>query len=160
MGECLQEAKVKKNKVTINPDYFGPGNGLYVIHFEGGCSTFGFDRVMELGNLLAAELDRWDLTPLPAERGTMKAYRKYRQLSDLVHQKHRQTGYRSRAELTPQLIGLEGKRVEVVDRYGEKRRFWVGKSTGWIPCHLEISTRRSDGGPAVMGAPFKSVRVV
>lgn len=151
---------MKKNKVTINPDYFGPGNGLYVIHFEGGCSTLGFDRVMELGNLLAAEMDRWDLTPLPAERGTMQAYDKYRMLSDLVFQKHRQTGYRSRVELTPQLIGLEGKMVEVVDCHGEKRRFVVGKSTGWIPCHLEISSRRSSGGPAVMGTPFRSVRVV
>ena len=151
---------MKKNKVSINPDYFGPGNGLYLIHFEEGYSTLGFDRVMELGNLLAAELDCWDLTPLPAERGTMKAYEKYRKLSDLVFRKHRQTGYRSRAELTPQLIGLEGKRVEVVDCYGEKRRFWVGKSTGWIPCHLEISSSRSSGGPAVMGAPYQSVRVV
>ncbi|WP_157698714.1 hypothetical protein [Geobacter sp. DSM 9736] len=73
--------------------------------------------------------------------------------------KHQQTGYRSKAELTPQLIGLEGKRVEVVDCYGGKRRFWVGRSTGWIPCHLEIDTRRSSGGPAVTGAPFRSVRV-
>jgi len=151
---------VKKNKVTINPDYFGPDKGLYVIHFEEGCTTLGFDRVIQLGNLLAAELDRWDLTPLPAERGTMKAYEKYRKLSDLVFQKHRQTGYRSRAELTPQLIGLEGKQVEVVDCYDEKRCFVVGKSTGWIPCHLEIASRRSTGGPAVMGTPFKSVKVV
>lgn len=151
---------MKKNRVTINTDYFGPGNGLYVIHFEGGCSTLGFDRVMELGNLLAAELDRWDLTPLPKERGTMKAYEKYRLLSDLVFRKHQQTGYRSKAELTPQLVGLEGRRVEVVDCYGEKRRFWVGKSTGWIPCHLEIDTKRSSGGPAVTGAPFRSIRVV
>ena len=151
---------MKKNKVSINPDYFGPGNGLYLIHFEEGYSTLGFDRVMELGNLLAAELDCWDLTPLPAERGTMKAYEKYRMLSDLVFRKHKQIGYRSKAELTPQLIGLEGKQVEVVDCYGDKRRFWVGKSTGWIPCHLEISSSRSSGGPAVMGAPYQSVRVV
>ena len=151
---------MKENRVTINLDYFGPGNGLYCIHFDGGCSTLGFDRVMELGNLLAAELDRWDLTPLPAERGTLMAYEKYRMLADLVFRKHRDTGYRSRAGLTPQLIGLEGKRVEVVDLSGGKRSFLVGRSTGWIPCHLEIPSRRSSGGPAVMGAPFRSVRVV
>lgn len=151
---------MKKNKVTINSDYFSPGNGLYVIHFEEGCTTLGFDRVMQLGNLLAAELDRWDLTPLPAERGTMKAYEKYRMLSDLVFRKHQQNGYRSKVELTPQLIGLEGKQVEVVDCYGEKRRFVVGRSTGWIPCHLEIPSRRSSGGPAVMGTPFQSVKIV
>ena len=63
-------------------------------------------------------------------------------------------------ELTPELTGLEGKRVEVVDRYGERRRFIVGKSTGWLPIHLEIARRNSSGGPAVTGAPFQSVRIV
>ena len=28
-------------------------------------------------------------------------------------------------------MGLEGRRVEVVDAYGETRRFNVGRSTGW-----------------------------
>lgn len=48
--------------------------------------------------------------------------------------------------LTYQLIGLEGYRVQVVDTDGTKRRFIVGKSTGWRPCHLEIKTCRSLGG--------------
>ena len=53
---------------------------------------------------------------------------------------------RSNAGLTEQLIGLEGWRVEVVTDYDEKRRFIVGKSTGWIPCHLEISRVSASGG--------------
>ncbi len=53
---------------------------------------------------------------------------------------------RSDAGLSPQLIGLEGWRVEVETTYGETRRFIVGKSTGWIPCHLEIARRDSFGG--------------
>lgn len=53
---------------------------------------------------------------------------------------------RDNSGLSPQLIGLEGWRVEVVTTYGEKRRFIVGKSTGWRPCHLEVLTRRSLGG--------------
>jgi hypothetical protein len=65
---------------------------------------------------------------------------------------------RDNRSLTPQLVGLEGWRVEVVDKWGEKRRFIVGRSTGWKPCHLEISRRTSLGGSAVMGAPFQSVR--
>lgn len=54
--------------------------------------------------------------------------------------------------LTPQLIGLEGWCVEVIDCYSdeagqpEARRFIVGKSTGWRPCHLELHSRRSRGG--------------
>jgi hypothetical protein len=53
---------------------------------------------------------------------------------------------RDNSDLTPQLTGLEGWRVEVVTDYGEKRRFIVGKSTGWKPIHLEIANRRSSGG--------------
>lgn len=50
--------------------------------------------------------------------------------------------------LTVQLLGLENARVEVLDKFGDVRRFWVGRSTGWRPCHLEVATRRSDGGMA------------
>lgn len=53
---------------------------------------------------------------------------------------------RSDAGLSPQLVGWEGWRVEVVTTYGETRRFIVGRSTGWIPCHLEIARRDSSGG--------------
>ena len=67
---------------------------------------------------------------------------------------------RSEAKLTPQLIGLEGARIEVVDCNDEKRRFKVGRSTGWLPIHLELHNRRSRGGPPVTGAPFKSVRII
>jgi len=69
-----------------------------------------------------------------------------------------QTGRRATALLTKQLIGKEGRRVEVVDRYGERRRFCVGRSTGWMPIHLEVARVSSRGGGGVMGAPFKSVR--
>jgi hypothetical protein len=61
--------------------------------------------------------------------------------------------------LSPQLKGLEHKRVEVVDDYGETRRFYVGMSTGWRPRHLEIKTRRSFGGMAA-DKHYQSVRVV
>lgn len=53
---------------------------------------------------------------------------------------------RSDAGLTPQLIGLEGWRVEVEDIDGTLRRFNVGRSTGWIPCHIELARIDSNGG--------------
>lgn len=63
------------------------------------------------------------------------------------------------SDLTPQLAMLEGCRVEVVDNYGEKRRFNVGKSTGWKPIHLEVYNRRSTGGhPAAKS--YKSVVLI
>ncbi len=70
------------------------------------------------------------------------------------------TNTRCESDLTPQLVGLERQRVEIVDCHDEKRRFIVGKSTGWMPIHLEIKTRRSTGGGSVTGEPFKSVRLI
>lgn len=66
---------------------------------------------------------------------------------------------RDMSGLTPQLRGLEGRRVEVTTLYGETRRFWVGMSTGWRPCHIERKTTRSLGGPSAE-REYASVRVV
>lgn len=104
-------------------------------------------------------MKRPDLIP-KSKPGTLKHYAEYVATIDAARELNARTGQRLSYELIPQLVGLENKRVEVVDKYGERRRFYVGKSTGFIPCHLEIARRNSSGGPAVMGAPFKSVRVV
>lgn len=61
--------------------------------------------------------------------------------------------------LSPQLKGLEGWRVEVIDKYGDKRRFIVGRSTGWRPCHIEVKSTRSHGGMAAM-VEYESVRTI
>ncbi len=61
---------------------------------------------------------------------------------------HAATGAHCNAELLPVLSGLEGWRVEVTEPDGERRCFIVGKSTGWMPCHLEIARRDSTGGAA------------
>lgn len=52
---------------------------------------------------------------------------------------------RDNSDLSPQLVGYEGWRVEVVSG-GVTKRFNVGKSTGWKPCHLEIHNKRAMGG--------------
>jgi hypothetical protein len=56
-------------------------------------------------------------------------------------------------------IGLEGCRVEVSERSGYKRRFIIGRSTGWKPCHLEIARRNSSGGGALY-VDFDSFKIV
>ena len=54
---------------------------------------------------------------------------------------------RDLSDLSKQLIGFEGWRVEVYDVDSMKpRRFIVGRSTGWRPCHLEIHNRRCHVG--------------
>lgn len=132
---------------------------LYVLEHPQGYTTLGFDYADQRAREVATWAKRPDLVPT-ASKGTADHYAQYQAAMSAGAEYHKQTRERCPAELVPQLIGLEGKRVEVVDKYGEKRRFWVGKSTGWMPCHLEINNTRSTGGPAVMGAPFKSVRVI
>ena len=53
--------------------------------------------------------------------------------------------------LTKQLIGLEGKRVEVTRPDGSKERFWVGVNSerAQIRIHIKLKTRYSPGGHGV-----------
>lgn len=39
-----------------------------------------------------------------------------------------------------------GERVEITYKDGSKTRCYIGKSTGWKPCYLEISKSNSTGG--------------
>ncbi|REJ65662.1 MAG: hypothetical protein DWQ31_17125 [Planctomycetota bacterium] len=136
---------------------------LYVLPAGSGYSCLGFDVLIARNNGACEWLrdngyGAREITP--DLRGTMEAYRIYQETMSIGQRCNHETGKRCPAELTPQLRGLEGRRVEVVDKYGDKRRFWVGKSTGWLPVHLEIKRRDSSGGCAVTGAPFQSVRSV
>lgn len=150
-GVSMQKQKVK-SEVSLNDE-----QGLYVIKISTGYSCHGYDVVYRLATGIAKWLGKDIVIEGP---GTLAAYEQYTQLCAEGFEYNRKTLKRCEIELVPELKGLEGKRVEVVDNYGETRRFIVGRSTGWMPCHLEISRRNSSGGPAVMGSPFKSVRVV
>ena len=86
-------------------------------------------------------------------------------LDTMTHEKwialseHEQEHLRSTDSLTPQLVGLEGYRVEVTTEYDETRRFIVGRSTGWKPIHIEIARRDSTGGPGA-SKDYKTVRIL
>jgi hypothetical protein len=129
---------------------------LFILKCHEGVSCLGFIRCRDLTMFLARELGEG----ISLEFGTAAAYEQYRRLCGLAALKHNQTGWRSEAELNPQLKGLEGYRVEVTDKYNETRRFIVGKSTGWMPCHLELENVNSSGGLATYGDPFKSVKAI
>jgi hypothetical protein len=144
---------VAVNNVTVNRK-----ERFFVIKQSYGYSGLGFEVCEQRTKALLAWLGAGG-ERLP-RKGTLAAYSFYERLTMDASAAHTRTGRRCEVELCPQLVGREGKRVEVVDKYGEKRRFYVGKSTGWMPVHLEIATRRSSGGGAVSGAPFKSVTVV
>lgn len=119
-------------------------------------SCLGFDVCEERKRRLSLELGVALAACHPV--GSSEAYREYERFVAIAAERNRATGWRSRSELTPELIGLEGWRVEVVTSWGERQRFIVGKSCGFIPVHLAIAKRSSTGGPAVCGTPFQSVK--
>lgn len=129
---------------------------LYVEHHGTHVSCLGFDNAFEQTTDIATELARPDLMPRAEHVGVLNGWNEWQKAIRAAAESNRKLT----CGLTRQLIGLEGKRVEVVDNHGAKRRFKVGKSTGFIPCHLELYNSRSSGGCAVTGAPFQSVREV
>ena len=144
----LKRLPIMKN-IKINKE-----QRLYVLPSSGGYSCLGFDVLFERSLKLANELE---ISEVPKRRGTKKACKFYYKLIRMAEEKYRKTGWRSQSQLIPEFIGNEGRRVEVVDCWGDKRRFNIGKSTGFIPSHLEIARRNSIGGPSVMGYPFQSI---
>lgn len=137
---------------------------LYVLRHGDHYSHLGFDVCREW----AESVNRWlECSGAPTGEtvsadnvGTHEAYAQYDRIMTAGAEFCRVNGVRCPVRLTDELIGLEGARVEVVDRWDDKRRFYVGRSTGWLPIHLEVKRRDSSGGDGVSGAPFKSVRVI
>lgn len=141
------------NTVTINKE-----QKLYVIPCGKGYSCYGFEVLKNKLNKLAIEYKREDL--IVKRVGTMKAYNNYLKVVKIAEKRFKTNGYRSNSDLIPEFIGNEGRKVEVVTSYGERQRYIIGKSSGFIPCHLEIKQRNSSGGSGVIGYPFKSIKFI
>lgn len=143
------------NKVTINKE-----QKLYVIPCgKNGFSCYGFENCIKMRNKLAKEYNMPRLTR--GKIGTMKTYDEYLDLCELAGKIFAQTGKKSESGLNEKLKGLKGKRVEVVYTWGEKERFYVGQSTGHIPCNLVIKKSNSTGGISCMSdESIVSVKVI
>lgn len=120
-------------EVTVNKE-----QGVFVIHSGNGYSCLGFEVCAMKCSALRKELN---LPESILEIGTIEAYNEYKETVEIA----RKSGKRYTSELHPKLIGLEGYRIQC-EMYGETVRFNVGKSTGFIPCHLQIHNARSLGG--------------
>ena len=116
---------------------------LYCIPCGGGYTTLGFDVLLGRVQRLQEHLGLQGALP---ERGSIAAYDCYERLIVQAAKRYHDTGMTCLIELSPQLIGLEGHRVEVVTTWGETERFIVGRSTGWMPIHLSRKLRTSSGG--------------
>jgi hypothetical protein len=144
--------------VTVNPE-----QKLFVIPCGDGFTCLGFDVLERRAIGLGRELVNlgWKC-PMPAVYGTVERYAQYAAMVDWARNHNSKTGWRSASNLTPQLIGLEHSKVEVVHRFGsgapEKVRFIVGKSCGFIPCHIMLKSKRSSGGESVCLGEIISVR--
>ncbi|MCL6318701.1 hypothetical protein EXT67_20575 [Pectobacterium atrosepticum] len=134
---------------------------LYVMPCGKGFTCYGF----EVLDTKARQVKQWlesegqTVADLPYRKGTKKHYNACNDMLTAAQAYNATTGKRCPAGLTKQLKGLEGRRVEVITMYGEKRRFIVGRSTGWMPAHLEISRANSSGGMSAE-QEYKSVTIV
>lgn len=129
---------------------------LYVIKAGEGFSCLGFDYAEKQRMAILA----WLGMDREAMRvGTRKHWCAYQQAMSYAFIRYKETGERCPVNLIKELVGLEGKRVELIEEDG-KRRFWVGKTTGWMPTHLEIPRRDSTGGMPVYMPAGARVRVV
>lgn len=151
-----------ETEYTVRPDPNYAG-GVYIIGNKYGFSCLGFDVVLERIGRIHDELIARGIhfgVDLPTlVRGSLATYDTMQNLLDALKQACEADGERAVYDLSPQLTGLEGWRVEAVTKYDETRRFIVGKSTGWAPCHLEIKRRDSSGGDPA-DREYKSVRPI
>lgn len=135
---------------------------LYVIAIGNGytCNGFDFlnDRAVALRNWYF-EQNPQAIRQIPARVGTKKHFKACQDVIAQVARYCEHKRIKCPVELSPQLKGLEGRRVEVVTMYGEKRRFNVGRSTGWLTVHLEIPRANSSGGMQAE-KQYKSVTIV
>ena len=54
-------------------------------------------------------------------------------------------------------------RVEITYNFGDEEetsRCYIGKSTGWIPCYLEIKKSNSTGGGGLLANCIKNIKVI
>lgn len=141
---------VVNTQIVINNE-----QGLFVIPSGNGYSCLGFNVCKERIEKLSAELGEEVHNFAP---NTIESYNEYIRITEVARNKNAVAGWRSSSELIPEFIGREGERVEVVTCWGETNRFYIGKSTGFIPCHIEVKKSNSSGGSSVCGYPFKSVK--
>ncbi len=135
---------------------------LYVMRCGGGVSCYGFDVLHDKARAVAQWIPHHapEALPLPMrEKGTRAHYEECQAILSAGAKFAARVKAQCSYELEPALIGLEGKRVEC-EYFGELIRFKVGKSTGWMPCHLQLHNARSTGGTAILKGHVQHVRVI
>lgn len=151
---------------AIKPDYYG---GCYVLKSGDGFTCYGFavlDRKARgVAEWMMAEqshavgVDARDTLATWPDIGTAEHFARCDAIMVAGADFARRTGKRCPAELVPALIGLEGRRVAATV-HGERVRFNVGKSTGWLPGHLRLHNRASHGGEILSADSVQDVEII
>lgn len=148
LTEVLKKAKSREaRKVTINKE-----QKLYVIPCgDDGYTTLGFANAHQQSVAVCLWLHSMGQpckVPDKSLVGTLAGYKQYADVMALGEKTSQRTGRKCEIGLHPKLKGKEGKRLAIVYPGGEERYFRVGRSTGWLPCHLYVEGD-SDGGEAI-----------
>lgn len=120
-------------------------NEVFNVPCGNGYTCYSFKYINQMNRSIRDELCM--ATPV-ASIGTIEQYEEYERAINAAKSRFEKHNMQMDCGLHPKLKGLEGYRIECI-RNGEKVRFWVGKSTGWIPSHLAIHNTRSRGGDAI-----------
>jgi hypothetical protein len=157
LDEALKAAEIKLTDANNKQSVTVGENGNFIIPAGPGYSTHrSFDSVQKDIALYAAEIGRPDLIPGPDKYGTVDQWDAYQAALDVV----RKSGRKLNCNLVPELVGKEGKHVEVTDAKGKKRTFYVGKTTGIAPVHLAMHNRNSTGGDPIRSSEVVGVRIL
>ena len=126
---------------------------LYVINYGNNYSCLGFDVV---NNKIIALCNVLNIKNICKYKGTKKAYTFYSKLLKIAHE----TNKTFDIELYKPFIGNEGSRVEIVYNWGDVERGIIGKSTGFMPCHILLKRCDSIGGGSILKDSIKSFRFI
>jgi hypothetical protein len=148
-------------------------NQQYIIAYGVGFTRYSFSEVYDISMNLRKFLQQnattdfleqikapGVATQMMPDVGTLAAFAYYKKLCRVAKKFSIDHQQQVLVRLTPQLIGLERKRVEVVDSTGAVRQFVVGQSRGWMPVHIEVKDHNSMNGPEVHNLPFQSVTII
>lgn len=138
---------------TIKAVTYNADQKLYVIPCGKGYSCLGYEVAYDRAYRLRCWLtEKGEPVPPGIPEAPMARYTYLEELQKQAKRFCDANNIRCTAELHPLLTGKEGKRARYTYADGKRKSFIVGKSTGWLPCHLEILTRRSSGGGAISHA--------
>lgn len=123
--------------------------GVYVLKCGEGFTCCGFEYAANQAKKVNDWLPEGMRIPetLKGIPGTAEAYEYYAETMKIGAAYNVKTGKRCEADLIPEFMGYEGRKVVLTYFNGTTEKFKIGKSTGWFPCHLMIENGEIGGSP-------------